>query len=48
MRSDGRRYSATGRAAGSLTETPLPPDHQNASLRIVRGELLSFAAAATR
>lgn len=37
----GRRYSSTGRAAGSLTETPLPPDlYQNASLRIVRGELL--------
>lgn len=38
-----RRYSATGRAAGSLTETPLPADlYQNAGLRIVRGELLLF------
>jgi len=36
-----RRYSATGRAAGALTETPLPADlYQNAGLRIVRGELL--------
>jgi hypothetical protein len=40
---EARRYSAAGRAAGSLTETPLPADlYQNAGLRIVRGELLLF------
>jgi hypothetical protein len=38
-----RRYLAAGRAAGSLTETPLPADlYQNARLRIVRGELLLY------
>jgi hypothetical protein len=40
---EARRYSAAGRAAGGLTETPLPADlYQNAGLRIVRGELLLF------
>ena len=37
------RYLAAGRAAGSLTETPLPADlYQNAGLRMARGELLLF------
>src|SRR5579863_8794916 len=38
-----RRYSGTGRAGGSLTETPLPADlYQNAKLRILCGELLLY------